>query len=96
MKRKILRTTEIDKDSSSSSDVTFGECNIWLLLFADDLALLSSNKSDLHYALGRSSDACLDAEMKISTTKTEIMCLSRHPPVFFPNKWSNSPADGEA
>ena len=25
------------------------------------------------------SDACLDAGIKISTTKTEIMCLSRHP-----------------
>ena len=25
------------------------------------------------------SDACLDAGMKISTAKTEIMCFSRHP-----------------
>ena len=42
---------KIDKDSASSSVVTFGECNVWCLLFADDLALLSSNKSDLQYAL---------------------------------------------
>ena len=69
---------KIDKDSSSNSGVTFGECNVRRLLFADDLALLSSNKSDLHYELNRFSDACLNVGMKISTAKTEIMCLSRH------------------
>ena len=70
---------KIDKDGSSSIGVTFGECNVRRLLFADDLALLSSNKSNLQYALDRFSDACLDVGMKISTAKTEIMCLSRHP-----------------
>ena len=59
--------------------MTFGERNVLHLLFADDLALLSTNKHDLQYALDRFSDACLDTGMKISTTKTEIMCLSRHP-----------------
>ena len=70
---------KIDKDSSSCSGVTFRECNVWCLLFADDFALLSSNNSDLQYALDRFSDACLDAGMKISTAKTEIMRLSGHP-----------------
>ena len=74
----IIYIDKIDNDSSSTIGVTFGECNVWRLLFADDLALLKSNKSDLQYALDRFSDACLDAEMKISTAKTEIMCLSRH------------------
>ena len=69
---------KIDQDSSSSSGVTFGKCNVWRLLLADDLALLSSNRGDLQYALDRFSDACLDAGMKINTTKTEIICLSRH------------------
>ena len=64
--------------SSSSSDVTFGECNVWRLLFADNLVLLTSNKSNLQYALDRFSDARLNAEMKISTAETEIMCLSWH------------------
>ena len=73
----------IDKDSSSSSGVTFGKCNVRRLLFADDLALLSSNKSDLQCALDRFFDACLDAGMKISTAKTEIMCLSRYPVQYF-------------
>ena len=75
----IIYMDKIERDSFSSSDVTFGECNVRRLLFADDLALLSSNKSDLQYALDRFSDACLDAEMKISTARTAIMCMSRHP-----------------
>ena len=70
---------KIDKDSSASSGVTFGECNVRLLLLADNLALLSSNKNDLQYALDRFSDAYLDAGMKISTAKTEIMCMLSHP-----------------
>ena len=75
----IIYMDKIDEDSASSSVVTFGECNVWHLLFADDLALLSSNKSDLQYVLDRFSDVCLNAEIKISMAKTEIMCLSRHP-----------------
>ena len=58
---------KIDGDSSSSSGFTFGECNIWRLLFADDLELLSSNKSDIQYALDRFSNVFLDAGIKIST-----------------------------
>ena len=72
---------KIDKGGSSSSGVTFEECNVRSLLFADGLALSSSNKSDLQYELVRFSDACLDDKMKItcSMAKTEIICLSRHP-----------------
>ena len=69
---------KIDRDSSSSSGVTFVECNVQRLFFADDLTLLSSNKSDLQYALGRFSVALLDAGMKISMAKAKIMCMSRH------------------
>ena len=72
---------KIDRDSFSSSGVTFGKCNVWRLLFADDLAWLSSNESDLQYALDWFPDACLDAGMTICMTKTENMCLSRHPAV---------------
>ena len=85
---------KIDKDSCFSSGVTFGECNARRLLFADDLVLLSSNKSDLPYAHDRFSDSCLDAGMKISMAKTEIMCLSRHP-VQCSFQTSNSKAEGE-
>ena len=66
---------KIDRNSSFSGGVTFGECNVRRLLFADDLALLSSNESNLQHALDRFSDACLDAGIKINMAKTEIMCL---------------------
>ena len=69
---------KINRCSSSSSGVTFGECNVRRLLFADDFALLSSKKSDLQYALDRFSDAYLDVGMKISMADTEIICMSRH------------------
>ena len=75
----IKYMNKIDGNSSSGNGVTFGECNVRPPLFADDLALLSSNENDLQSALDRFSDACLDAGMKISTAKTEIMCLSSHP-----------------
>ena len=86
---------KIDKDNSSSSGITFGEYNVQHWLFADDLALLSLNKSDLQHALDQFSDACLDAGIKISMTKTDIMCLKGTLPclVFFPNKCSNTPTD---
>ena len=38
---------------------------------------LDSTQNSLQQALGKSSDACCVAGMKISTTKTETMCLSR-------------------
>ena len=76
-----------DTDYSSSSGIRFGEYNVCRLLFPDDLSLLNSNESNLQYALDQFSDACLDAGMKISMAKTEIMGLSRLPSSFFPNKW---------
>ena len=75
----IVYMGKIDRDSSSSGSVKFGECNLRRLLIADDLALFNSNKSKLQYALDRFSGACLDAGIKISTAKTEIVCISRHP-----------------
>ena len=47
----IIYMDKIDRDSSSSSSITIRKCNVWCLLFAEDLVLLSSNKSDLQYAL---------------------------------------------
>ena len=53
----IIYMDKIDRDSSSSSNISLGECNVWHLLFADDFALLSLNKSDLQYALDWFADA---------------------------------------
>ena len=62
----IICMDKIDRDSSSSSGATFGECNTRRLLFADNLALLSLYKSDVQYALDRFSGARLKAGIKIS------------------------------
>ena len=64
---------KIDRNSSSSSGVTFVMCNVWSLLFVNDLALLSSNKSDLQYALDRFPDACLDATSKSSRQRGRMV-----------------------
>ena len=67
----------IAKKSESCGGVKIGEYTLQRLLFADDLVLLDSTKNGLQQALDRFSGACSVAGMKISTTKTETMCLSR-------------------
>ena len=64
----IIHLDNIDRDISFSSGVSFGKCNVWRLLFADDFALLS----DLNYALDCFSDACLDAGMKLVWLKLRL------------------------
>ena len=65
--------------SKSCGGVKIGECTVQRLLFADDLVLLDSTQNRLKQALDRFSKAYSVAGMKISTTKTETMCLSRQP-----------------
>ena len=62
-----------------NSESCGGECTVQCLLFANDLVLLDSTQNGLQQALDRFSDACSVAGMKISSTKTETMCLSRQP-----------------
>ena len=69
----------IVKKSESCGGIKIGECTVQRLLFADNLVLLDSTQNGLQQALDRFSDACSVAGMKISTTKTETMCLSRQP-----------------
>ena len=69
----------IVKKSESCGVVKIEECTVQRLSFADDLVLLDSTQNGLQQALDRFSDACSVAAMKISTTKTETMCLSRQP-----------------
>ena len=69
--------TRIAKKSESDGGVKIGDCTVQRLLFADDLVLLDSTQNDLQQALDRFSDACSVAGMKISSTKTDTMCLYR-------------------
>ena len=47
------------------------------LLFADDVARLTSSSAGLQRALDRFAAECTMAGMQISTKKTEVMVLSR-------------------
>ena len=69
----------IAKKSESYGGVKIGDCTEQRLLFADDFALLDSTQNGLQQALDRFSNACSVAGMKISTIKTENMCLFRQP-----------------
>ena len=69
----------IIKKSESCGGVKIGDCTAQRLLFADDLVLLDSTQNDLQQALDRFSDACSVAGMKISTTITKNVCLSKQP-----------------
>ena len=69
----------IVKKSESCDGVKIDDCNVQRLLFADNLVLLDFTQNGLQQALDRFSDAWSVARMKISTTKTETMCLSRQP-----------------
>ena len=59
--------------------VKVGRCRVNHLVFADDLVLLASSEQGLQQTLDRLSIVCDQVGMKISTEKTEVLCLSRNP-----------------
>ena len=65
----------IVKKSEFCGGVKIGDCTVQCLLFADDLVLLDPPQNGLLQALDRFLDACSMTGMKISTTKTETLCL---------------------
>ena len=75
----LIYMDRIAKKSESCGGVKTDDCTVQCLLFAVDLVLLDSTQNGLQQALDGFSDACSVAGMKISTTETETMCLSRQP-----------------
>ena len=67
-----------DKLRQTDERVTIGGCKISLLLFEYDLVLLASFEFGLQHALNGFASARDIAGMKISTSKTEILHLSRN------------------
>ncbi|MDG2595023.1 reverse transcriptase domain-containing protein, partial [Vibrio parahaemolyticus] len=67
----------ISKCSRVVEGVRFGDGRISSLLFADDVVLLAPSNSDLQLSLGRFAAECEAAGMRISTSKSEAMVLSR-------------------
>ena len=75
----IVYMNWIDKCSQADECAMIGNCKISCPLFANDLVLLSSTESGLQRVLNSFTDACNTAEMKISTSKTEVLHLSKNP-----------------
>ena len=69
----------MDKLSRINECVTIGRCKISWLLFANDLVFLTSLESGLQHTLNGFAAACDIAGIKISTSKTEVLHLSRNP-----------------
>ena len=57
----------------------FGELRIASLLFVDDVVLMASSACDLQHSLDRFASECEAAGMRVSTSKSEAMVLSRKP-----------------
>ena len=68
----------MDKLSRTDECVTIGRYKIRRLLFADDLVLLASSESGLQCELNGFAASCDIAGMKMSTSKTEVLHLSRN------------------
>uniref|UniRef100_A0A8D0CHB3 Reverse transcriptase domain-containing protein n=1 Tax=Scleropages formosus TaxID=113540 RepID=A0A8D0CHB3_SCLFO len=73
----IIFMDRISRRSQGTESVCFGGREISSLLFADDVVLLASSSQDLQRALGRFAAECEAAGMRISTSKSEAMVLSR-------------------
>uniref|UniRef100_A0A3B3S8K7 Reverse transcriptase domain-containing protein n=1 Tax=Paramormyrops kingsleyae TaxID=1676925 RepID=A0A3B3S8K7_9TELE len=73
----IIFMDRISRHSQGVEGVQFGGIRIASLLFADDVVLLASSAGDLQRALGRFAAKCEAAGMRISTSKSETMVLSR-------------------
>ena len=74
----IIYMNWMDKLSRTDECVTIGSCKISRLLFADDLVLLASSESGLQHALEGFAATIDIAGMKISTSKTEVLHISRN------------------
>ena len=73
----IVFMDRISRRSRVGEGVEFGGGRITSLLFADDVVLLAASNRDLQLSLGRFAAECEAAGMKISTSKSEAMVLSR-------------------
>ena len=69
------------RSQAGVTGLQYGGLRIPSLLFADDVVLMASSACDLQLSLGRFAAECEAAGMRISTSKSEAMVLSRKPVV---------------
>ena len=75
----VIFMDRISRRSRGEEGLQFGVLRISSLLFADDVVLLASSVCDLQHSLDRFAAECEAAGMRISTSKSEAMVLSRKP-----------------
>ena len=73
----IIFTDRISRRNQGVEGVRFGDLRIGSLLFADDVVLLASSGRDLQLSLEQFAAECEAAGMRIGTSKSETMVLSR-------------------
>ncbi len=56
-----------------SCGVKFGDCNIGILLYADDVALISENEQNMQNMINCVYKWCMKWKMKVNLTKSKIM-----------------------
>ncbi|KAK5906143.1 hypothetical protein CgunFtcFv8_002034 [Champsocephalus gunnari] len=75
----VIYMDRISRRSHGGGGLQFGGLRIAPLLFADDVVLMASSVCDLQHSLDRFTTECEAAGMRISTSKSEAMVLSRKP-----------------
>ncbi len=73
----IIFMDRISRLSQGLEGVGFGDHAILSLLFVDDVVVLATSDQDLQHTLGRFAAECEAVGMRISTSKSEAMVLSR-------------------
>ena len=75
----VICMDRISRHSRGGEGLQFGGLRIALLLFADDVVLMAPSACDLQHSLDRFAAECEAAGMRISTSKSEAIVLSREP-----------------
>ena len=75
----VIYMDRISRRSRGVEGLQVGDLKIASLLFADDVVLMASSAVDLQRSLDRLTAECEAAGMRISTSKSEAMVLSRKP-----------------
>ena len=73
----IIFMDRISRGSTTPDCVMMGNARVESLLFADDIARLTSSSAGLQRALDRFAAECTLAGMQIRTKKAEVIVLSR-------------------
>ena len=73
----VIFMDRISRHSRGGEGLQFGGLGILSLLFADDVVLMASSACDLKHSLDWFAAECEVVGMRISTSKSEAMVLSR-------------------